>query len=188
MPQSLRFSAATRILWRAEFDQGLAPGSLPMQRMLLVLRRSPEQESSLQRLLDEQQDKASPNHHKWVTPDRFGKEFGLSDGDLETVTAWLKSCGFQITAVSKGRTAIEFSGSVSQVQQAFHTSIHKYLVNGESHWANAVDPSIPTALVPAVTGVLSLHNFPRHPQSTVRGTPLSTKPGQNAPLAGSGEG
>ncbi len=34
-------------LARAEFDRGTAPAGLPMQRMLLVLQRSDEQESAL---------------------------------------------------------------------------------------------------------------------------------------------
>jgi subtilase family serine protease len=58
---------------------------------------------------------------------------------------------------------IEFSGSASQVQQAFQTSIHKYLVNGDDHWANAADPQIPTALAPAVAGIASLHDFQKKP-------------------------
>ena len=35
------------------------------------------------------------------------------------------------------------------------------MVNGEQHWANDRDPSIPAALAPAVAGIDSLHNFPR---------------------------
>jgi len=167
---------------RPEFDQGTAPASLPMERMLLVLQRSPEQESALRTLLDSQQDKASPNYHKWLTPEQFGKQFGPADSDVQTVTAWLRSCGFQVAALSKGQTMIEFSGSASQVQQAFHTAIHKYAVNGEEHWANASDPSIPAALAPAVKGVLSLHNFPRRSYTTVLGTPMRAKPRQTAPL------
>lgn len=153
-----------------------------MQRMLLVLKRSPEQESVLRKLLDDQQDKTSPNYHKWLTPEQFGKQFGPSDSDLQTVVAWLQSRGFQVAALSKGRTVIEFSGSASQVQTAFHTPIHKYVVNGEQHWANASDPSIPAALAPAVKGVLSLHNFPRRSHSTLLGTPGRATPRQNAPL------
>ena len=172
----------THPLARPEFDQGTAPASLPMQRMLLVLKRSPEQESALRTLLDSQQDKASPNYHKWLTPEQFGRQFGPADSDVQTVTAWLQSCGFQIAALSKGRTVIEFSGSASQVQQAFHTAIHKYAVNGEEHWANASDPSIPAALAPAVKGVLSLHNFPRRSYTNVLGTPVRAKPRQTAPL------
>ena len=45
----------------AKYDRGAAPASLPMRRMLLVLKRSPELEASLDALLDQQQDKSSPN-------------------------------------------------------------------------------------------------------------------------------
>ena len=148
----------THPLARLQFDLGTAPATLPMQRMLLVLKRSPEQESALEKLLDAQQDKSSPSYHKWLTPDEFGKQFGPTDADIQTITAWLQSHGFQVGS-TKGRTVLEFSGSASQVLETFHTTIHKYIVNGEQHWANANDPSIPTALTPAVAGIDSLHNF-----------------------------
>ncbi len=153
----------THSLARPEFDQGTAPASLLMQRMLLVLKRSPEQESTLRRLLDNQQDRRSPSYHEWLTPEQYGQQFGLTDSDIQTITSWLQSHGFQVGS-TKGRTVLEFSGSAGQVQEAFHTAIHKYLVNGEEHWANANDPQIPTALTPAIAGILSLHNFLKKPQ------------------------
>lgn len=159
----------THPLARAEFDAGAAPSSQPMRRMLLLLRRSAEQETALDVFLDDQQTKDSGNYRQWLSPEQFGEQFGLADSDLASVKAWLESHGFQIAAVSKGRTTIEFSGTAGQVQEAFHTAIHKYLVNGEEHWANSSDPSIPAALTAAVNGVVTLHNFPRHPQSVLRG-------------------
>ena len=45
----------THRLARPEFDRGSAPSVLALDRMLLVLRRSPEQEAALQILLDQQQ-------------------------------------------------------------------------------------------------------------------------------------
>jgi hypothetical protein len=150
-------------LARPQFDQGAAPPDLPMDRMLLVLKRSPEQQSALHKLLDDQQDKASPSYHKWLTPEQFGKQFGPSDQDIQTVTAWLQSHGFRIGQVAKGRNMIEFSGTAAQVQEALHTTIHKYLVNGKEHWANSSDPQIPTALTPVVAGVHTLHNFLKKP-------------------------
>ena len=152
----------THPLARHEFDLGTAPASLPMERMLLVLRRSSDQQTALRRLLDVQQDKKSASYHKWLTPSQFGRQFGPSDADMQTVVSWLQSHGFQVGA-TKGRTVLEFSGSASQVQEAFHTSVHKYIVNGEQHWANSNDPSIPAALAPAVAGIFSLHNFLKKP-------------------------
>jgi pseudomonalisin len=161
--QVLQLKGNTHPRARAEFDRGAAPANLPMQRMLLVLKRSPEQESALQKLLDEQQDKGSPNYHKWLTPEEFGTQFGPSDQDIQIVTGWLQSHGFQIGQVAKGRSVVEFSGTAAQVQEAFHTPIHKFAVNGEEHWANAADPQIPAALAPVVAGVNTLHNFYKKP-------------------------
>ncbi|MGA9041438.1 MAG: protease pro-enzyme activation domain-containing protein [Terriglobales bacterium] len=164
----------THPLARPRYDQGSAPASLPMQRMLLVLKRSSEQETGLRKILDNQQDKASPSYHKWFTPEQFGKQFGLADNDLQTITAWLQSHGFQVSP-TKGRTVMEFSGTAGQVQEAFHTAIHQYVVHGETHWANASDPSIPAALTPAVAGILSLHNFLKKPQSHLVKEPAPAK-------------
>lgn len=66
----------THPLARVEFDQGAAQASLPMKRMLLILQRSPDQESALGQLLQQQQDNSSPNYHKWLTPEQFGAQFG----------------------------------------------------------------------------------------------------------------
>lgn len=187
----------THPLARSEFDLGAAPGSLPMNRMLLVLKRSEEQESALRRLIDEQQDKASPSYHKWLTPEDFGKQFGPSDQDVQQVTGWLQRHGFQAVHVSTGKTSIEFSGAAAQVQEALHTSIHKYAVNSEEHWANVSDPQIPTALSPVVAGVESLNDFQRRPMYHLAGVfsrskstgqmkplqPLSTFPGGNGGCA-----
>ena len=160
----------THPLAQQRYDMGIAPPDLPMNRMLLVLNRDPQQDFGLRKLLDDQQDKNSPNYHRWMTPAQFGAQFGATDQDIQLVTGWLQTHGFQINRVSNGRSVIEFSGVESQVEQAFHTQIHRYLLpNGEQHWANASDPQIPAALAPAVAGVASLNNFPASRFSHVAG-------------------
>ena len=148
-------------LARAEFDRGGVAESLPMNRILLLLKRSDEQEAALRDALAKQQDKSSPNFHQWLTPEQFGAQFGPADADIQAVTDWLARQGFSIGKVYSGKTVIEFSGTAGQVQQAFGTAIHNYQVNGKMYSANASDPQIPTALAPVVSGVVSLHNFPR---------------------------
>jgi hypothetical protein len=164
----------THPLAKPIYDVGTAPGTLPMNRMLLVLKRSPEQEAALRKLLDDQQDKASPNYHKWLTPEQFGKQFGPSDDDMQKITAWLQSHGFQVGS-TKGRTVLEFSGTAAQVQETFHAAIHKYVVNGEQHWANATDPQIPAALSVAVAGPMTLHNFLKKPLLHMSKEPVAAK-------------
>jgi Pro-kumamolisin, activation domain/Bacterial Ig-like domain (group 3) len=154
-------------LARPEFDQGAAPLDLHMDRMLLVLKRSPEQESALRKLIEDQQDKSSPRYRQWLTPEQFGQQFGPGDSDIQKVTGWLQGHGFQNVQVGKGRAVIEFSGTAAQVQETFGTSIRKFAVNGKEHWANASDPKIPAALSLAVEGVFTLHNFYKRPQVQV---------------------
>src|SRR4029077_16094642 len=110
-------------------------------------------------LLTQQQINSSANYHKWLTPDQFGQQFGVADSDIQAVTSWRGSFGFQSIKLSKGRNVIEFSGTASQLEASLHTAIHKYFVNGETHWANASDPQIPAALSLVISGVHSLHNF-----------------------------
>jgi hypothetical protein len=160
----------THPLARAEFDQGAAPASLPMKRMLLVLQRNPGQESALEQLLQEQQDNSSPSYHRWLTPQQFGAQFGPAQQDIQSITTWLESHGFQVAGAAKGGMLIEFSGTAGQVQQAFHTAIHKYTVNGEQHYANATNPMVPAGLLPMVAGLRSLNNFPAKPMNYFAGT------------------
>lgn len=173
-------------LAQAMFDRGRAPASLPMKRMLLVLKRSSQQEQALRTLLDEQQDKSSPNYHKWLTPDQFGQQFGVSGPDIEVILQWLQSRAFQIDTVTRGRTLIEFSGTAAQVEEAFHTEIHKYVVEGKEHWANSEDPQIPAALTSVVAGVATLHNFLKKPQIKIAETriPAHLQPGASFSCSG----
>src|SRR5712692_7670400 len=159
--QLVRLNGNVHPLARPEFDQGLVGDSQPMNRMLLLLQRSPEQETALQKLMEEQQSKDSPNFHKWLTPQQFGAQFGPADEDIQAVIDWLTRQGFQGIKVGAGRTVIDFSGNVGQVRNAFHTEIHSYQINGEMRQANVSDPQIPAALTPVVAGIVSLHNFPR---------------------------
>jgi subtilase family serine protease len=106
----VKLTGNTHPMARPENDLGTAPATLPMERMLLVLKRSDDQEYALRRLLDDQQDKSSPNYHKWLTPEQFGAQYGPTNADMQTITNWLQSHGFEV-GTTKGRTVLEFSGS-----------------------------------------------------------------------------
>jgi subtilase family serine protease len=133
--------------------------------MVLVLQRSPEQESALQQLIDQQQDKTTSTYHQWLTPETFGAAFGPTDRDLSAVTAWLSSRGFTGIQVNAARTRIEFNGTAGAVHSAFRANMHRYAVNGDERFANGSEPSIPAALAPVIAGIASLNNFPHRAQS-----------------------
>lgn len=155
----------THPLARPEFDRGALGDTEALGRMVLVLQRGPQQEKSLERLLDQQQDKTSASYHQWLTPEAFGAAFGPSDSDLQVVTAWLGGHGFSKIHVNAARTLVEFDGSAGEVRAAFHTTMHRYAVLGTQHIANASDPEIPAALAPVIAGIASLNNFPRRAEN-----------------------
>jgi hypothetical protein len=152
-------------LAQKQFDQGVAPGSTPTGRILLVLQRSAAQQRALTQRLSDLQNPGSPAYHKWLTPAQYGAAFAVSESDLLRVQSWLQAHGFKIERVPAAHNVIEFSGTFDQVQTAFHTSIDKFSVNGETHFANVSDPQIPAALAPVIAGVGPLNDF--HPKPTL---------------------
>ena len=160
----VRLKGNTYPLARPQYDQGKAPSDLHLERMLLTLTRSRGQEAALRDLLASQQNRTTPYYHRWLSPEEFGNRFGVASSDLAKITEWLKENGFTDITVNHARSVIEFSGTAGQAENAFHTSIHRFVVDGTDHWANVSDPEIPVALAPVVGGLVSLHNFPRHPQ------------------------
>jgi subtilase family serine protease len=141
-------------------------GSTAIGPMFLVLKSSPEQEQALQTLLRQQQDKGSPNYHRWLTPEEFGTAFGAEESDIQQITDWLTNRGFTIRNIALGRRSVTFSGTAAQVEEAFHTEMHNYLVKGERHFSNSADISLPEALGPVVTGVSGLNDFKPRPAHT----------------------
>ncbi len=137
-------------LVRMALDQGEASPATQLTNMRLLLSRTSAQESALDRYLVQLQDKSSPNFHKWLTPVEFGQLYGPANSDVAALVAWLQSQGFKVETVSKGRTNIAFAGSVSQVEAAFHISIHSFSSNGTQFYSNTADPQIPSALAAVV--------------------------------------
>jgi trimeric autotransporter adhesin len=154
----------------ARNDRGAASPDMQLDRLQLILKRSQQQEASLQQLLRDMHTPGSANFHRWLTPDQFGQLFGPSDQDVQAIEDWVQTQGFQILKVNPGKQTLEIAGTVGALQQAFHTSIHKYEVDGQQHYANAVAPEIPVALAPVLGGFVSLNNFPVHHYSHFLGS------------------
>jgi subtilase family serine protease len=144
---------------KAQYDQGRVPASLQMNQLTLLTLPTPAQQKALSLLVAQQQDPKSPNFHQWLTPEQWADRFGLSQNDIEKITTWLKSQGLSVQNVARGRNWVTLSGTADQIEDAFHTEIHHYNVNGEIHYANATAPSIPTALSGIVTGIRGLDDF-----------------------------
>ncbi|AXC14487.1 Multicopper oxidase [Acidisarcina polymorpha] len=177
-------------LAQAKYDQGPVNASMELHGMSLDFKPSAAQQASLTALLKTQQDPSSPNYRKWLTTEQYAAQFGMSQADIAKATSWLQSQGFTVDHVAESRNSILFSGTAALAEAAFHTQIHRYTVNGESHFANASAVSIPSALVGSVSRVGGLDDFKLKPRYVKLKPRTNTDHSQftsggNAPDAGS---
>lgn len=100
-----------------QFDRGEAPGSLPMNRMLLELQHAPAQEAAIKQLLAEQQNQGSANFRNWPTPQQYGQMFGPSDQDIQARSKlWRGRGGDQRDHIDSIELATLFDGARVQVK------------------------------------------------------------------------
>jgi subtilase family serine protease len=155
-----------------------ASDSTMMKHMQLILQPSTSRAAALQSLIAAQHDPSSSKFHQWLTPDEFGTTFGLVDPDIAAVKSWLTSQGFTVNGAYPNKMQIDFSGTVGQVNRAFHTQESHYIVNHVDHIANSSDISVPSALRDVVVGVAGLNDFkpqPMHKKPQVAQFNASTK-------------
>jgi hypothetical protein len=163
--QPVRLQGHVHPQLRDRVDEGRVSPTMPISRMTLTFRLSPEQQADLAALVAAQQDKSSPFYHQWLTPEQVGARFGLSQGDLDQVTAWLQSRGLTVFDTPATRMYVAFSGTAAQVESAFRTELHNYALNGDVRYANATEPAIPAALSGVTTGLHGLNNFRIKPRA-----------------------
>jgi uncharacterized protein (TIGR03437 family) len=144
---------------QAGADQGRVTPSLEMSYITLTLAPSASQQADLDKLLGGQQTKGSPDYQKWLTPEEYAQRFGVSDADIAKITQWLQGQGLKVLSVARAKNYIAASGNAAQVEAAFQTEIHTYLVDGETHYANATEPSVPAAFGSVVTSIRGLNDF-----------------------------
>jgi len=147
---------------QARFDSGRMPADTPLSNVTLFFNRSAAQEADLEALMAAQQDPASPLYHHWLTPEQFGARFGMAQSDIDKVQTWLEQQGFTVLDVARGKTFIQFSGTVGQFDLAFQTEMHYYTVGGAKHFSPSAQLSVPTAFASTVAGIHGISDFKPH--------------------------
>ncbi len=159
---------------RRATDLGAVSSAMQMDTLTLDIGLSAAEQTELDALLAAQQDPKSPQYHQWLTQEEYGARFGLTDADLNAVTAWLTSQGFTVRGVAASRNAIYFGGKAWQVESAFHTQLHHYKLDDETHFANATEIRVPAALSSVLLNVRGLNNFRLKPHAIKRLVPSDT--------------
>lgn len=166
--QRVRISGNMPGFVRAEGDLGRADGSRVIDGVSLNFRLSPAQQKDLDQFLAELGDRSSPNFHKYLTIPQYAQRFGMSQNDIKKVVDWLQSQGFSNIHVTPTRNKVSFDGTVAQIESLFAIEMHNYLVNGEVHLANAMNPSVPAAMSASVLHIGHLNDLAPKPRAKVR--------------------
>jgi subtilase family serine protease len=131
-----------------------ASASRPLaMHLTMALRNGAE----LTRLLADQQNPASSQYHRWLTPDEFTSRFGPTDGDLARVARWLRKSGFTVTSADASTREVSFTATVAQAQDAFAVKIAA-TADGRLY-SNTSDPAVPADLAPLIESINGLDNL-----------------------------
>jgi subtilase family serine protease len=148
-----------------ENSRGRVPDDTMLEHLILVLKRPPQQQKAFEQLLQQQQDPASPNYHRWLTPVEVGERFGSTQPEVDGIIGWLRGQGLRVNSVANSRMMVDFSGSALQIGTAFGTEMRYYLVDGQQRLAPADEPQIPAALsatIQSIMGLFTIKNRPYH--------------------------
>jgi subtilase family serine protease len=103
--------------------------------------------AGLQNFVQEVQDSASPSYHRFLTPQEFAARFGPSQEDWDALVAFAKASGFEIISGTREARDLRLSGTVANIEKAFHVSMGTYQDLTEDRTFFAVDRE-PTADLP----------------------------------------
>src|SRR4051794_38970874 len=129
-----RITGHVNPLATADNDLGPLEASTTLPALTLVLRQTPEQQADLDRLLAAQQDPASPEYHRWLTPEQYADRFGASTDDIAKITAWLEQHNLHVTAIGRARNSVAFTGTAGDVATALQINFHRYRARGRDHF------------------------------------------------------
>ena len=128
-------------------------------------------------------DPASSSYGKWLTNAEFDARYAPATSSVTAVQGWLRSEGFQITKTLPSGMYVEASGSVSQVENTFGTSVHEYSYLGKDVHANnsqlSLPANTPAAVTSAVAGVIGVDQGTalKHTADTEPGPPPGNRYG-----------
>jgi subtilase family serine protease len=95
--------------------------------------------AGLENFLQEVQDPSSPSHHQFLTPQEFTARFGPTQEDWDALVAFAKASGFEIISGTREARDLRLTGTVANIEKAFHVTMGTYQDLTEDRTFFAVD-------------------------------------------------
>lgn len=138
-------------------------GDVSMSVTVALRLRNAEEAHALLRAIS---TPGSASFRQFLSTEQFREAFGPSAETIEMVSASLRAYG--LTVETATTTTLRVTGTVSQLERAFQTSLHSFSVAGSGErssytfHAPTSALTVPSAAASAVHGVLGLDSQPRY--------------------------
>jgi subtilase family serine protease len=119
---------------------------------------------------------SSASYRHYLTTAQWEQRFSPSTASVAEVTAWLRSEGITVNAVTPDRMTVQATGSAATVERAFGTSLNEYRHAGQVVRLAAGDLTVPSALSSLVVGVTGIDQNLATPDSTTGADTASSTP------------
>lgn len=137
-----------------------AVGPMPAaQRLNLALTLKLRNTAGLEALIHNLYNPSSPQYRQFLSVQQFTQEFGPTTGDYQKAISFAQAHGLTITNQTPNRLVLDVSGTVAQIEDAFHVTMQNYRhpTENRTFFAPDQEPSV-DAGVP-IQGVSGLNNF-----------------------------
>jgi kumamolisin len=114
--------------------------------------------AELDALIAAQNDPRSSLYHRYITPPEFTALFAPDQAMVNAVAAYLRNQNIHVRSVSPNNLLIRATGSISNVEHAFNTTLADYVVDGHTVYAPTTTPSVPSTLSGMILNISGLDN------------------------------
>jgi kumamolisin len=127
---------------------------------------------------------------KFLTPSQVEAQFGPNESDVARVIAQLSASGLTVTRATS--TTLTATGRLATLEQAFHTSVHQFVMPATAKHpsftfrAAKTAPVVPANIASVVRGVIGLNTNPvfsphlKYAPTKLGGSPVIRNPGSTS--------
>ena len=116
------------------------------QTLNLVITLPLRNQDQLDQLLENLYDPTSPTYRQFLTVEQFTEQFGPTQQDYDAVVNFAKENGLTVVDTSPNRLNVQVSGTVANIQSAFHVKLGVYQHPTENRTFYAPDREPTTSL------------------------------------------
>jgi hypothetical protein len=139
-------------------------GRMPSSQQLSLAVTLPlSNQEQLHALLQELYNPASPNYRHFLTVSQFTEQFGPTAVDYQQVIGLMESHGLKVTHTYPDRLAVNVTGSIANIEQAFQVTMQlfQHPTENRTFYAPDVEPSVELGFPVLSVKGLSTYNLPQ---------------------------